>query len=130
MKTLFNRNTGIATFAAVVIVGLTGLTLDRGHEAALPKGIELKAVYDRTEIVDKALATSTNALIEGSILVAPVTGAALFAPVTRGGREMGNLRTTGAVSPQVVKKIAMDHDLLNALSGKLSERSLPKAERR
>ena len=39
MKTLFNRNTAIATFAAVVIVGLTGLTLDRGHEGALPKGI-------------------------------------------------------------------------------------------
>ena len=35
-------------------------------QAALPKGVELKAVYDRTEIVDKALKTSTNALIEGS----------------------------------------------------------------
>jgi hypothetical protein len=32
---------------------------------------------------------------EGSITVAPVTGAALFAPVTRGGQEMGTLRTTG-----------------------------------
>jgi cobalt-zinc-cadmium resistance protein CzcA len=41
-------------------------------QAALPKGIELKAVYDRTEIVDKALGTSTNALIEGSILVAVI----------------------------------------------------------
>ena len=39
MKTLFNRNTGIATFAAVVIVGLTGLTLDRGHGGALPQGV-------------------------------------------------------------------------------------------
>jgi hypothetical protein len=39
MKTLINRNTGIAAFAAVVIVGMTGLTLDRGHEGALPKGI-------------------------------------------------------------------------------------------
>lgn len=39
MKTSFNRNTGIAAFAAVMIVGLTGLTLDRGHEGALPKGI-------------------------------------------------------------------------------------------
>jgi hypothetical protein len=39
MKTLSNRNTGIATFAAVVIVGLTGLTLDRGHAGALPKGV-------------------------------------------------------------------------------------------
>ena len=41
-------------------------------QAALPKGVELKAVYDRTEIVDKALKTSTNALIEGSILVAVI----------------------------------------------------------
>jgi len=39
MKNLFNRNTGIATLAAVVIVGLTGLTLDRGHAGALPKGV-------------------------------------------------------------------------------------------
>ena len=42
-------------------------------QAALPKGVELKAVYDRTEIVDKALKTSTNALIEGSILVAVIS---------------------------------------------------------
>ena len=39
MKTLMNRNTGIAAFAAVVIVGLTGLTLERGHNGALPKGV-------------------------------------------------------------------------------------------
>jgi hypothetical protein len=39
MKTLFNRNTGIAAFASVVIVGLTGLTLDAGHNGALPKGV-------------------------------------------------------------------------------------------
>jgi hypothetical protein len=39
MQTLMNRNTGIAAFAAIVIVGLTGLTLDRGHEGALPKGV-------------------------------------------------------------------------------------------
>ena len=37
-----------------------------------PKGVELKPVYDRTEIVDKALATAASALIEGSILVAIV----------------------------------------------------------
>jgi hypothetical protein len=38
MNTLINRNNGIAAFAAVVIVGLTGLTLERGHGGALPKG--------------------------------------------------------------------------------------------
>ncbi|MEN9395852.1 MAG: hypothetical protein RLZ81_382 [Pseudomonadota bacterium] len=41
-------------------------------QAALPKGVELKPIYDRTEIVGKALATSRNALIEGSILVAVI----------------------------------------------------------
>ena len=39
MNTFFNRNTGIAAFAAIVIVGLTGLTLDNGHGGALPKGV-------------------------------------------------------------------------------------------
>lgn len=38
MNTMINRNTGLAAFAAIVIVGLTGLTLDRGHDGALPKG--------------------------------------------------------------------------------------------
>lgn len=38
--TTFNRNyRTAATFAAVVIVGLTGLTLDRGHAGALPQGV-------------------------------------------------------------------------------------------
>jgi hypothetical protein len=39
MKTFINRNTGIAAFAAVVIVGLTGLTLERGHAGALPRAV-------------------------------------------------------------------------------------------
>jgi hypothetical protein len=39
MNALINRNTGIAAFAAIAIVGLTGLTLDRGHEGALPQGV-------------------------------------------------------------------------------------------
>jgi len=39
MKTLINRNTGLAAFAAIVIVGLTGLTLERGHGGALPTGV-------------------------------------------------------------------------------------------
>jgi cobalt-zinc-cadmium resistance protein CzcA len=40
------------------------------HRAGAAQGRELKPVYDRTEIVDKALKTSESALIEGSILVA------------------------------------------------------------
>jgi hypothetical protein len=38
MQTMFNRNSGIAAFAAIAIVGLTGLTLDRGHAGVLPQG--------------------------------------------------------------------------------------------
>ena len=34
-------------------------------QAALPKGVELKAVYDRTDIVQKALKTAESALLEG-----------------------------------------------------------------
>ncbi|MBI2770444.1 MAG: efflux RND transporter permease subunit [Burkholderiales bacterium] len=41
-------------------------------QAALPKGVELKAVYDRTEIVAKAVKTAESALLEGSILVAVI----------------------------------------------------------
>ncbi|MBS0222580.1 MAG: efflux RND transporter permease subunit [Proteobacteria bacterium] len=39
---------------------------------ALPEGVTLNTVYDRTELVDKAVATAERALIEGSVLVAVV----------------------------------------------------------
>ena len=41
-------------------------------QAALPQGVSLKPIYDRTEIVEKALKTAESALVEGSILVAVV----------------------------------------------------------
>jgi heavy metal efflux system protein len=41
-------------------------------DSALPDGIEVRPVYDRTELVEKAVATAERALIEGSILVAIV----------------------------------------------------------
>lgn len=41
-------------------------------EQALPDGVVIKPIYDRTELVEKAVSTATNALIEGSILVAIV----------------------------------------------------------
>ncbi len=41
-------------------------------QAALPKGVELKPIYDRTDIVDKALKTAESALVEGAVLVAVV----------------------------------------------------------
>ncbi|MFC4346562.1 efflux RND transporter permease subunit [Kordiimonas lipolytica] len=41
-------------------------------EQALPDGVVIKPIYDRTELVEKAVSTAENALIEGSILVAIV----------------------------------------------------------
>ncbi len=41
-------------------------------EQALPEGITLRPIYDRTELVEKAVGTAERALIEGSILVAIV----------------------------------------------------------
>jgi cobalt-zinc-cadmium resistance protein CzcA len=40
--------------------------------AVLPAGVTLNPVYDRTELVKKALSTAEGALVEGSILVAIV----------------------------------------------------------
>ena len=57
MKTLFNRNTGIAAFAAVVIVGLTGLTVDRGHEGALRAGTIEVGQLETVMVGDLAIAT-------------------------------------------------------------------------
>ncbi|MBN9487279.1 MAG: efflux RND transporter permease subunit [Alphaproteobacteria bacterium] len=39
---------------------------------ALPAGVTLNAVYDRTELVEKAVSTAERALIEGSVLVAVI----------------------------------------------------------
>ncbi len=47
-------------------------------ETALPKGVTIKTVYDRTEITHKAVSTMTSALLTGSILVAIVLFLFLF----------------------------------------------------
>jgi len=39
---------------------------------ALPQGVSLNTVYDRTELVDKAVGTAERALVEGSVLVAVI----------------------------------------------------------
>ena len=39
-------------------------------ESSLPEGVELRPVYERTDLVDKAISTAVKALVEGSILVA------------------------------------------------------------
>ncbi|MCL5060498.1 MAG: CusA/CzcA family heavy metal efflux RND transporter [Candidatus Thermoplasmatota archaeon] len=39
-------------------------------QQALPAGVAVNTVYDRTELVEKAVKTAENALVEGSVLVA------------------------------------------------------------
>ena len=39
-------------------------------ESALPEGVSIRPVYERTDLVEKAVSTAERALIEGSILVA------------------------------------------------------------
>ncbi len=41
-------------------------------DQSLPDGVTLRPVYDRTDLVDKAVGTAVRALVEGSILVAIV----------------------------------------------------------
>ncbi|HHJ16120.1 MAG TPA: efflux RND transporter permease subunit [Gammaproteobacteria bacterium] len=41
-------------------------------ESALPEGMVVKSIYDRTDLVEKAVNTAVNALVEGSVLVAIV----------------------------------------------------------
>jgi cobalt-zinc-cadmium resistance protein CzcA len=41
-------------------------------ENALPEGMVVKPIYERTDLVNKAVGTATRALIEGSILVAVI----------------------------------------------------------
>ncbi len=41
-------------------------------EQALPEGVVLRPVYERTDLVEKAVSTAVRALVEGSILVAVV----------------------------------------------------------
>ncbi len=41
-------------------------------DQSLPEGVTLRPVYDRTDLVDKAVGTAVSALVEGSILVAIV----------------------------------------------------------
>jgi len=60
----------IGTNAAEVVEGVKEKVAT--VESALPEGVELKPIYERTELVDKAVATARNALFEGAILVAIV----------------------------------------------------------
>lgn len=41
-------------------------------QAALPQGVQLNPVYDRTDLVEKALKTAESSLVEGALLVAVI----------------------------------------------------------
>ncbi|MGL6159121.1 efflux RND transporter permease subunit [Microbulbifer sp.] len=71
------RETVLGT--AMMLVGENSRTVARDLAAALeriepslPKGVRLEAVYDRTTLVDKAIATVRKNLIEGALLVIAV----------------------------------------------------------
>ena len=66
MNTLFNRNTGIAAFASVVIVGLTGLTLDRGHDGALPQGIVEVGKLEAVMVGEVTIAALPTVVVVGT----------------------------------------------------------------
>ena len=53
------------------VVDAVKVKLDKVKQA-LPEGVQVKPVYERTELVNKAVGTAVRALIEGSILVAVV----------------------------------------------------------
>lgn len=57
----------IGTNAADVVTGVKEKAEIAG--SALPEGVVLKPVYERTELVEKAVSTATQALIQGAILV-------------------------------------------------------------
>ncbi|HEY5558398.1 MAG TPA: hypothetical protein VIK49_01590 [Steroidobacteraceae bacterium] len=65
--TTFNRNyRTAATLAAVVIVGLTGLTLDRGHEGALPRGTIEIGKLETVMVGDMNIASLPAVVVIGS----------------------------------------------------------------
>jgi hypothetical protein len=68
MENLIYRNyrSVAATLAAVVIVGLTGLTLDRGHGGALPAGIVEIGELTTVMVGDTAFTTLPAIVVVGS----------------------------------------------------------------
>lgn len=68
MNTLIYRNyrSVIASLAAVVIVGLSGLTLDRGHEGALPTGTVEIGELTTVMVGETAFAALPTVVVSGS----------------------------------------------------------------
>lgn len=68
MNTLIYRNyrSVAASLAAVVIVGLSGLTLDRGHEGALPTGTVEIGELTTVMVGDTQIAALPTVVVFGS----------------------------------------------------------------
>ena len=68
MENLIYRNyrSVVATLAAVVIVGLTGLTLDQGHSGAAPTGTVEIGEFQNVLVGDTAIATLPAVTVTGS----------------------------------------------------------------
>jgi hypothetical protein len=81
MNTLIYRNyrSVAATLAAVVIVGLTGLTLDRGHAGAAPAGVIEIGELTTVQIGDAAFAALPAVTVSGSRDVQLADGEAVHA---------------------------------------------------
>ena len=67
MNTLYrNYRFFTAAFAAVVVVGLTGLTLDQGHAGALPRGVVEVGELTTLQVGNLAIAVLPEVVVVGS----------------------------------------------------------------
>ena len=86
MNTLYRnyRSVITAAIAAIVIVGLTGLTLDRGHAGALPRGVVEIGELQTLQVGDLAIAVLPEVQVIGSRDVLVADFGATDADGTRG----------------------------------------------
>jgi hypothetical protein len=68
MNTLYRnyRTLTVAAMAAIVVVGLTGLTLDRGHAGALPRGVVEIGELQTLQVGNLAVAVLPEVQVIGS----------------------------------------------------------------
>ena len=67
MNTLYrNYHSVTAAMAAIVVVGLSGLTLDQGHAGALPRGVVEIGELQTIQVGDLAIALLPEIQVIGS----------------------------------------------------------------
>ena len=68
MNTLYRnyRTLTVAAMAAIVVVGLTGLTLDQGHAGTLPRGVVEIGELQTLEVGNLAVAVLPEVQVIGS----------------------------------------------------------------